>query len=169
MKNLVASRFFPLLQIVSFALLTISARAKDPYEKITFNSTDGLTITADLYSPHKKLSTPFIILCHQARSSRGEYREIAPRLNELGFNCMAIDQRSGDSLKGIENETAANAKKAQKTKNHVDAEQDIIAAIRYAKNHLSQGKLIQSKDKTGLPVQQEKSHAQYSSPLQSMK
>jgi hypothetical protein len=72
-------------------------------DKITFTSSDNVIITADLYIIYEK-SAPFIILFHQARSSRGEYIEIAPRLNELGFNCMAVDQRSGGSMNKIENQ-----------------------------------------------------------------
>jgi hypothetical protein len=48
---------------------------------ITFPSGDGVTCTADLYRVHPDPATPFIVLFHQAGYSRGEYREIAPRLN----------------------------------------------------------------------------------------
>jgi len=61
---------------------------------IEFPSKDGLMITADSYEmlPGKG----FILLCHQADFSRGEYTETAKRLNEMGYNCLAIDQRSGN-------------------------------------------------------------------------
>ena len=114
----------------------------DPFEQISFNSKDGLEITADLYWQHDDKTKPFIVLCHQAGWSRGEYREIAPALNELGFNCMAIDQRSGGKVNGIDNESTARATKANKPVDYVDAEQDIIAAVEYARENYAAGKLI---------------------------
>lgn len=77
-------------------------------ETISFPSKDGLEITADVYFTGDK-SKPWILLCHQARWSRGEYNEIAPKLNALGFNCLATDQRSGKEVNGVTNETAARA------------------------------------------------------------
>ncbi len=94
---------------------------------VTFDSEDGLQMTADQY--HIKLNKPVIILCHQAGWSRGEYKEIAVTLNELGFNCIALDQRSGGSVNGISNQTAANARAEGKGQTFLDAEQDIRAAI----------------------------------------
>jgi dienelactone hydrolase len=70
--------------------LTIHATSQD---KVSFHAEDGLKITADLYLID--FSEPFILLFHQAESSRGEYNDIAPRLNKLGYNCLAVDLRSG--------------------------------------------------------------------------
>jgi len=42
-----------------------------------------------------------------AGASRGEYRDIAPTLNKLGYATLAVDQRSGRAFNGIKNETAA--------------------------------------------------------------
>ncbi len=97
--------------------------------KLTFPSKDGLTITADWYPVSTNL--PIILLCHQNRFSRGEYVETALRLNKLGFNCMAIDQRVGDESNGVINETAALAKQRKLKPTFMDAEQDIVAAIDY--------------------------------------
>ena len=112
------------------------------FKQIEFDSADGLKITADLYMAYDDKSKPFIVLCHQAGWSRGEYREIAPKLNNLGFNCMAIDQRSGGKVDQIINETAARAKKAGKSVTFVDAEPDIVAAAKYAKENFAEGKLL---------------------------
>jgi cyclophilin family peptidyl-prolyl cis-trans isomerase/dienelactone hydrolase len=109
---------------------------------VKFASADGLEVTGDLYMAHEDKSTPFIVLCHQAGWSRGEYREIAPKLNELGFNCVAIDQRSGSKVNGVKNETAIAAEKEGKETTCVDAEQDIIAAINWAKENHATGKVI---------------------------
>jgi dienelactone hydrolase len=110
-------------------------------ETVTFPSGDGVTITADLYAPHDK-SAPMILLFHQANWSRGEYKEIAPRLNELGFNCMAIDLRSGNTVNDITNLTNTSAREKFKETRYVDALPDMMAAINYAKTHYSSGKLM---------------------------
>ena len=100
-------------------------------EQISFQSKDSIAIVADLYAPHPT-SAPLIILFHQATYSRGEYREIAPKLNAMGFNCLAVDLRSGFSANGVENLTAKNAKKLKKATRYVDTIPDIESAIEYA-------------------------------------
>jgi len=98
--------------------------------KVVFPSLDGLEISAMLYEEDKDY--PVIVLCHQARFNKFEYADIAPKLNKLGFNCLAIDQRSGGPISDYINETAVRAKKQNKAMDYLDAEQDIVAAIRYA-------------------------------------
>ena len=109
---------------------------------ITFPSMDGLEITADTYIAHEDKSTPLIVLFHQAGWSRGEYLEIAPKLNKLGFNCIAIDQRSGETVNGIDNETALRASQAEKQTRYIDALPDIEASLRYAKSQYNESKII---------------------------
>ena len=112
------------------------------WKEISFDSSDGLQITADHYWMHDDKSKPFIVLCHQAGWSRGEYREIAPQLNKLGFNCMAIDQRSGGAVNDVANETVKRATVAKKDTGFVAAEQDMIAALNLAKQDYATGKVI---------------------------
>jgi len=113
------------------------------FETITLESGDGLVMTADLYLIDSDSSRPMIVLCHQAGWSRGEYREIAPRLLRLGFNCLAIDQRSGGSVNDVENQTVLAAEKAGKETDFVAAEQDIIAAVRYVRDEgLASSKVV---------------------------
>jgi dienelactone hydrolase len=99
------------------------------WKTVKFSSADELAITADLYVIDE--SRPYILLCHQAGYSRGEYREIAVKLNGIGFNCMAIDQRSGNKVNAVENETAKGAMRANLSRQYGDAEQDILAGIDY--------------------------------------
>lgn len=101
--------------------------------KIEFTAADGLPVTADSYEvlPGEK----YILLCHQADFSRGEYVETAKRLNQLGYNCLAIDQRSGNTCNDIVNETAQRAKEKKLKTDYADAQQDIEAAINYIHNH----------------------------------
>lgn len=100
---------------------------------LTFPSKDGLQITVDTYitSPDKR---PLIVLFHQAGWSRGEYLEIAPKLNKLGFNALAVDLRSGKKINGITNQTAKQARKLGKNTTYLDAKQDIEAALKYARD-----------------------------------
>jgi len=109
---------------------------------VTFASEDGLLVTAELYTPHKPSETPIIVLFHQAGASRGEYTEIAPWLNKLGYNCMAVDQRSGGGMNGVVNETAQRAEQQNRPTGYVDALPDIKAALTYARRHYGKAGVI---------------------------
>jgi len=104
-----------LLILVFSAIILLPTQSVQASEKIEFKSKDGLTVTADLYMVHKK-SAPLILLFHQAGWSRGAYVEIAPKLNKRGFNCMAVDLRSGQKVNGVENATYKRAQQAMKPK-----------------------------------------------------
>ncbi|NQU33753.1 MAG: hypothetical protein HQ521_11000 [Bacteroidetes bacterium] len=97
---------------------------------VEFPSLDSLMISANIYDISK--DSPVIVLCHQARFNKFEYEGIAQKLNKLGFNCIAIDQRSGGPIGNKINETAIRALEDGKDTDYIDAEPDIIAAINYA-------------------------------------
>jgi pimeloyl-ACP methyl ester carboxylesterase len=124
----------PLLLIIITTTFKISAQ-----QTITFPSEDKLLITADHYFNKKDL--PYILLFHQANSSRGEYRETAGKLMKLGFNCLAVDLRSGKEVNYVQNETAARAAEQKLPTSYLDAEKDILASISYVKQ-ISQKKVI---------------------------
>lgn len=117
------------LILVTFLLLSAASKA---FETFTFPSEDGLEITADFYAAGPGLDRPIIVLFHQAGFSRGEYREIAPRLTALGFHALAIDQRSGNAVNGVPNQTASRAREAGLSTNFMDAVPDMRAAFREA-------------------------------------
>ncbi len=124
-----ATFFSPLLAQVK-APSPGSLAAKHPAVKIAFPSTDGLMVTGHLYEvdPNK----PVILLCHQARFNKQEYADIAPKLNQHGYNCLAIDQRSGGFFADQSNETCERAKQQGITVlSYIHAEPDIIAAINF--------------------------------------
>ena len=121
-------------------LATVSSAAEN--KSITFISEDGLLITADSYITHTSDTTPLILLFHQAGSSRGEYNEIAPQLNKLGFNCLAVDLRSGEYSRGKDNETSIRANKNNLATSYADAMPDIVAALRYARRTFPNSKTI---------------------------
>ena len=108
---------------------------------IILTSADGLLIKADVYEAADPIS-PVILLFHQAGFSRGEYRSIAPQLDKLGFTCIAIDQRSGNEVNGVENDTYKEALKLRKGTEYSDALPDLEAAITYARKAYSSRKII---------------------------
>lgn len=112
------------------ALIVIVSFQLSAQKKINFKSSDGLKITADKYFSNPE-TAPLIILFHQAGWSRGEYLEVAPKLNQLGYNCIAIDQRSGGEINGVVNETHKRAKEQKLATKYTDAEKDMISAINY--------------------------------------
>jgi dienelactone hydrolase len=99
-------------------------------EKVSFASGDSVSIIADKYTINEEY--PYILLFHQAGSSRGEFNEVAERFLKLRYNCLAVDLRSGDNSNYVQNETNQNARKQNAAVQFLDASQDIKAAIDYA-------------------------------------
>ena len=132
---------FLFLSFFSFSIVFGQSANEFIGETINFKADDGVIITADLYMAHES-SAPFIVLYHQAGYSRGEYRSIAPRLNAMGFNCMAIDQRSGDKVNGIINETHKVAVASNLPTEYLDAIPDIEAAYLYVKYSIKPDKIV---------------------------
>ena len=102
---------------------------KYPSQKVEIPTKEGLLISGDLYEIAP--GAPVILLCHQANYNKYEYSDIAPRLNEMGFNALAIDQRSGGSFAGHENATFTLASQKGLSTEMVAAEPDISTAVDY--------------------------------------
>jgi len=98
-------------------------------ETVHFKAGDGVEITAEFLKPDRSFDT-ILVLYHMAGASRGEYRDIAPELNKLGYATLAVDQRSGGSFNGVNNETAAKAGGAV---SYTKAIPDIMAAAQWAR------------------------------------
>ena len=98
-------------------------------EIFQFKASDGVVVTADFNTPNAGAET-VIVLYHMAGASRGEYLNIAERLNALGYATLAVDQRSGGQSNGISNETV---EAAGGSTNFVDATPDIVAASAWAR------------------------------------
>lgn len=103
---------------------------KPAFRKVEFESLDSLLISANLYEADPTF--PMMVLCHQAKFCKNEYAGVAERFNELGYNCLAIDQRSGGPIADEPNETWLRATEQNKPTEYLDAEQDIQSAIEYA-------------------------------------
>ncbi len=100
-------------------------------EKVTFTAEDGLKITADLYEANP--TKPYILLLHQAGYSRGEYLQIAHKIIKFGYNCLAVDLRSGGEVNYIQNHTALLAVQQGYAADYLSSEKDIKAAINWVK------------------------------------
>ena len=105
-------------------------------QKVEITAKDGLLVTGALYEIDE--SKPVILLCHQAGYNKYEYADIAPKLNEMGFNVMAIDQRSGGTFASKDNETFNLAKSKGLPTEFLDAQQDMEAAIDYLSKKFDQ-------------------------------
>ncbi|NAS30571.1 alpha/beta fold hydrolase [Flavobacteriaceae bacterium R38] len=121
-------------------ILLFSYASMHSQKTVNYKSKDGLQITADLYE--KKGADKFIVLFHQAGWSRGEYKEIAPKLNAMGYSCLAVDLRSGGKVNNVVNKTNKAAESEGKPTGFTDALQDVEASINYVKNSFKPGKLI---------------------------
>jgi predicted alpha/beta hydrolase len=127
---------------VPFQLLLITiglALSVNAQEQITLTASDGVKLYADFY-PVGSNSQPYILLFHQAGSNRGEYAPIAPRLFKLGFNCLAIEQRSGGDLRGQQNETV---RPVGHNGEYLDVLKDMEAALAWwARSSGNNGKVL---------------------------
>lgn len=65
---------------------------------VNFMADDGLTVSGRYYRADAPKA--LILLFHQANSSKDEYATIAPKLAELGYSALAVDQRSGGTMFG---------------------------------------------------------------------
>ena len=127
--------------IIGLAAFSTSIFAQAQPTQVQFMTNDKVPVTADLYTPNPATS-PFIILFHQATYSRGEYLEIAPKLNAMGFNCMAVDLRSGEAVNGVENKTWRYVDSLNMPTRYTDAYTDMRAALSYVKRKYPGAKII---------------------------
>lgn len=127
------------ITLIAFALCMLTNGFSQ--ERVVFKAQDKVPITADLYAPNAATS-PMIILFHQAKYSRGEFLDIAPKLNEMGFNCLAVDLRSGDACNGVRNETHAYADSIHLKTRYTDAYNDMRMAVSYARSKYPSAKII---------------------------
>ncbi len=104
---------------------------------VTFKASDGIVVYGDYRQV--SASAPLILLFHQAGSSRNEYATIAPVLNQHGYSTLAIDQRAGGPLFGV-NETMAHVAHPN-PQAYLAALPDLEAALAWAQTH-HRGKVV---------------------------
>ena len=105
-----------------------SSTADDGFKSVDFPTAGGIQGRADVYATKNKSAT-LVLLFHQAGWSRGEYREIAPKLVKAGSRVMAVDQRSGGKVNGVQNETHRRAMRMGLARGYLDAYVDMEAAL----------------------------------------
>lgn len=97
-------------------------------EQVTLRAADGVTVFAD-HEGGGMPGRPIILLFHQAEGSGAEYDAIAPRLVALGYETLAVDQRSGGSAFGRPNRTVQHAGRST---GYLEALPDLGAAVEWA-------------------------------------
>ena len=95
----------------------------------TFPAADGQTVFADFY-PAKGAAKAAILMFHQAGSNAGEYAGTAPQVAQWGYDCLALDQRSGGNMWGRDNRTAGAD---TGPKDYEAAYADLAGAVEWAK------------------------------------
>ncbi|WP_424989371.1 alpha/beta hydrolase [Flagellimonas sp.] len=138
-ENLVKQQLAQQQKLKSSVQMPMPDQLTFEYSKktIQFPSNDGLTISGELFEVDR--TKPVILLCHQAGYNKFEYADIGPRLNKMGYNALAIDQRSGGTFAGKKNETYERAmKKGSSDIEFTDAIQDIAAAIAFLSHRYNQ-------------------------------
>lgn len=126
--------------LLSAITLVLAGVAPSAAESVMTKAADGTSVWGEAYFASLPTTAPLIALFHQARSNgRGEYGPLIPWLNGLGYRVIAFDQRSGGSLFGESNRTAAASKGP---KGFCDAWPDIEAGVVYAHKAASGAKLI---------------------------
>jgi alpha-beta hydrolase superfamily lysophospholipase len=114
------------------AMIALAARAAPAAEQVTLTAADKVKVFATYYGTGDK-TKPIVLLFHQAGASGAEYAPIAPRLNALGFNALAVDQRSGGGIFGRANRTV---KALGRSTGYRAALPDLQAALDWARaNH----------------------------------
>jgi dienelactone hydrolase len=109
--------------------ILLCVQTMEGQQPITLTASDGVKVFGT-YHEAKSKAAPIILLFHQAESSRYEYDSISPRLLAAGFSVLAIDQRSGGSMWGHENETVAHLGKST---DYLDALPDLKAAVEWTR------------------------------------
>lgn len=100
-----------------------------PPAPVTLVASDGVSIAGESYRGSSP-TAPVILLFHQAGSGKSEYAPIAPRLVALGYNALAIDQRSGGDLYSPPNATVLALGHSAPD---LDVLRDMEAALAWAK------------------------------------
>jgi len=122
-----------ILAIFALALVGCSNREPkapkpDGFQEITFDASDSRKVYADFYPSSTLNSEKVILMFHQADSNAGEYESIEPVVAAMGYNCIAVDQRSGGNMWERDNRTATKSGAGDYT----SAYNDMLGAIDYA-------------------------------------
>ena len=102
--------------------------AGGPSGGIRLEAADGTTVFAELHRADDK-AKGVVLMFHQAGSNLHEYDPIAPRVVDLGYDCLTVDQRAGGNMWNSVNRTVAQFSTDQ---SYSDAYPDLEAALAWA-------------------------------------
>jgi pimeloyl-ACP methyl ester carboxylesterase len=125
----------PRRALLALAALPAVARAAEP---LSLRAADGVQVFGSLV-PAMARRRGTLLLFHMAGSNRGEYAPIQPELARQGFDSLAIDQRSGGTLWGQRNETAAAL---GRDPGYAAALPDLRAALAWARQRDASGPVL---------------------------
>lgn len=101
-------------------------------ERVSFPTTDGVTVHADLFQGTAVAGAPVLVFFHDTQGSRGEARPIVKPLRQAGYVCLAVDLRVGTTVQKVSNLTTYHLP-YEAQKDVAAAEADVIAALVWAR------------------------------------
>lgn len=111
------------------------------FTTLSFPAKDKVRVYADYYD-HNGKSAPVILMYHGAGFNRGMFRNIAPKLVNIGYNVLAVDLRCGDKMDNIENLTHNDAVFYGKCTEFIDSILDLEASLEFTKKNLNTKTII---------------------------
>lgn len=109
------------LKTLTFGLVLLAPGLVLAGTPLTLQAADGVNVFGTLTRAATD-NDKIILLFHQAEANRHEYDAVVPRLTKLGFDALAIDQRSGGQLFDRHNQTVA---KLGKSADYLDVMPDL--------------------------------------------
>jgi pimeloyl-ACP methyl ester carboxylesterase len=132
---------FPFTRTLSLCLAVFTVAALDSLaraEPVTLTTADKVKVFGSYEGTGDKTKT-IMLLFHMAGANAAEYAPIARKLVALGFNTLAIDQRSGGTAFGHANRTV---KALGRSTGYRAALPDLEAALRWAGVSGHTGKIV---------------------------
>lgn len=118
--------------VATFVAVVLCSQFAVAADQVEFVAADGVQVYGDLYASKAGKQAPVVLLFHQAGSdARGEYTGIASRLQDNGYNVLAVDQRSGGTRFGGVNRTMAGLERQDY--GYCEAYPDLQAAVQFAR------------------------------------
>ncbi len=127
-----------LMASIAFMMALIFGGAANAQVPLKLTAADGVTVYGNTYAATGPAKAT-ILLFHQAASNAGEYSSIAPMLVKIGYDVIAIDQRSGGVRFGQSNQTV---KALGGSSDYLDALPDLEAALAHARKTASDKPVI---------------------------
>lgn len=136
---MISSRHLLSSSLVFCLMLFMTGFASPAFaQPVTLTAKDGVKVFGTYYGTGDK-SKPVVLLFHMAGSNAAEYAPTAPRLVALGYNALAIDQRSGGFAFGAGNQTV---KELGRSAGFLQALPDLEAALAWVVSSGHGGKVI---------------------------